>query len=62
MKTTARQQLLALASERRWSMTELMNYLQDRGFVADCALTFSDVPESDAKIALSRLTPAVEAR
>lgn len=45
---TAKQQLLALASHRGWSVIELLNYLQEHGRISDNIVTLDDLPASEA--------------
>lgn len=46
---TAKQQLLALSSHRCWSVTDLLNYLQEYGQISDNIVDWQELPECEAK-------------
>lgn len=45
---TAKQQLLALASHRGWSVDQMLNYLAEHGRISDNIVTLDDLPASEA--------------
>ena len=56
MKLTTRQRLLGNLLERSGAgIADLMDWLQLRGLVSDCAIDLRDVPTGDLAAALVRL-------
>lgn len=49
---TAKQQLLEYVSQQNWTVTHLLNQLQEYGLINDNCVNFSDVTECDAVKAL----------
>jgi len=50
---TAKQALLTRAAKQGWTVTHLLNLLQEHGRISDNCVTFKDVPECDAVTALA---------